>query len=173
MTKRREIITFPTGLGSLGDPSGILEDPWPAFGRVFESWLFGACALCDGRRVRTYDEEGPSRSPLRHHLLSHVALPLPPQPTRPLARWSGLAWRPGRIRSGDGDKSPFYARGTGQRAALCLHGFTGTPFEVRPLAEALAAQGYTTLAPVLAGHGGTVDDLAGTTHADWLASAAT
>jgi carboxylesterase len=86
------------------------------------------------------------------------------------ARWTGLARRV-RLRSGDGDKSPFYARGTGKRAALCLHGFTGTPFEVRPLAEALAAQGFTTLAPVLAGHGGTVGDLARTTHVDWLASA--
>ncbi|HEY0709118.1 MAG TPA: alpha/beta fold hydrolase [Polyangia bacterium] len=100
-----------------------------------------------------------------------MALPPPPHASGPFARWSGLPWRPGGLRSGDGDKSPFYARGTGQRAALCFHGFTGTPFEVRPLAEALAAQGYTTLAPVLAGHGGTIDDLAATTHTDWLASA--
>ncbi|HEY0714774.1 MAG TPA: alpha/beta fold hydrolase, partial [Polyangia bacterium] len=108
----------------------------------------------------------------------HVALPhhpssAPSPASSRFARWSGLAWRSSRARSGDGDKSPFYARGTGQRAVLCLHGFTGTPFEVRPLAEALAAQGFTTLAPVLAGHGGTVDDLAETTHVEWLASAET
>jgi carboxylesterase len=101
-----------------------------------------------------------------------VALPPPPTPSPGrFGRLSGLAWRLGSPRSGDGDKSPFYARGTGQRAVLCLHGFTGTPFEVRPLAEALAAQGFTTLAPVLAGHGGTLEDLARTTYVDWLASA--
>jgi carboxylesterase len=78
---------------------------------------------------------------------------------------------PRATRSGDGDKSAFYARGNGTRAALCLHGFTGTPFEVRPLAEALAALGFTTSAPQLAGHCGTVDQLAATSHPEWLASA--
>jgi carboxylesterase len=78
---------------------------------------------------------------------------------------------PRLTRSGDGDKSPFYSRATGTRAALCLHGFTGTPFEVRPLAEALATHGFTTSAPQLAGHCGTVDELAATTHVEWLASA--
>jgi carboxylesterase len=83
----------------------------------------------------------------------------------------GLARKTAGAQSGDGDKSPFYAHRPGPRAALCLHGFTGTPFEVRPLAEALAAQGFSTMAPVLAGHGGTVDELARTTYQDWLASA--
>lgn len=84
--------------------------------------------------------------------------------------WTRLS-RTAKTLSGDGDKSPFYARGTARNAALCLHGFTGTPFEVRLLAEALAAQGHTTLAPVLAGHCGTIDDLAVTGHPDWLGSA--
>ncbi len=74
---------------------------------------------------------------------------------------------------GDGDKSPFWATHAGPRAALCLHGFTGTPFEVRPLAEALAGQGWTTSAPQLAGHCGTVEELSATLHPDWLASAHT
>jgi carboxylesterase len=80
-------------------------------------------------------------------------------------------------RSGDGDKSAFFARAPapdsdeGRRAALCLHGFTGTPFEVRPIAEALAAQGYTVLAPVLAGHGTTLADLQRTRFTDWFGSA--
>lgn len=74
-------------------------------------------------------------------------------------------------RPGDGDKSPFFAKCEGTRAALCLHGFTGTPFEVRPIAEALAAQGFTVLAPVLAGHGGTVSELSRTRFDDWVASA--
>jgi carboxylesterase len=72
---------------------------------------------------------------------------------------------------GDGDKAPFFARAAGTRAVLCLHGFTGTPFEVRPLAEALAAQGFTVAAPLLAGHGHSVEALAATRWPDWLASA--
>jgi carboxylesterase len=77
-----------------------------------------------------------------------------------------------RLVPGDGDKSPFFAKAkAGAKAALCLHGFSGTPFEVRPLAEALAARGYTVSAPLLAGHGGTVAELAATRASDWLASA--
>ena len=69
-----------------------------------------------------------------------------------------------RTRPGGGDKTALFVRG-GPRGVLCLHGFTGTPFEVRPLAEALAGRGYTVLAPVLAGHCGTIDELACTAHA--------
>jgi carboxylesterase len=74
-------------------------------------------------------------------------------------------------RSGDGDKTAFFERRPGSRAALCLHGFTGTPFEVRPIAEGLAAQGFTVAAPVLAGHGATVRELEATRFTDWLFSA--
>jgi carboxylesterase len=82
-----------------------------------------------------------------------------------------MGWLSHFLKSGDGDKSPFFARGRDRRAALCLHGYSGTPFEVRPIAEGLAAQGYTVLAPVLAGHGGSLQDLRRTRHPDWLASA--
>src|SRR6185436_14261402 len=75
-----------------------------------------------------------------------------------------------RTRPGDGDKTALFVKG-GPRGVLCLHGFTGTPFEVRPLAEALAGRGYTVVAPVLAGHCGTIDELACTGWPDWLASA--
>jgi len=53
-------------------------------------------------------------------------------------------------------------------AALCLHGLTGTPYEVRPLAEALAARGIRALGPVLPGHGSTPEDLSRTHHREWL-----
>ena len=53
---------------------------------------------------------------------------------------------------GGGDKSPIFIPGKGP-AALCLHGFTGTPYEVAPLARALAAAGFAVSAPLLAGHG--------------------
>ncbi len=75
-----------------------------------------------------------------------------------------------RFRSGTGDKTPLVASGDG-RGVLCLHGVTGTPFEVRPLAEALARAGCTVEAPLLAGHGGTLADLALTGWPDWLRSA--
>lgn len=71
-----------------------------------------------------------------------------------------------------GDKSPVWRDG-GRRAVLVLHGFTGTPFEVRPLVEALHRSGYTAYAPLLAGHGETADRLAATGWPDWLASAET
>lgn len=58
-----------------------------------------------------------------------------------------------------------------RRAALCLHGLGGTPFEVRPLAESLAAAGATVEAPLLAGHGGTMSSLEASSWSDWLASA--
>jgi carboxylesterase len=77
---------------------------------------------------------------------------------------------PKRTRPGSGEKSALFLRG-GPRGLLCLHGFTGTPFEVRPLAEALAGQGFTVAAPVLAGHCTTVDDLRRTCWTDWLGSA--
>jgi carboxylesterase len=75
-----------------------------------------------------------------------------------------------RTRPGTGDKAELFVRG-GPRGVLCLHGFTGTPFEVRPLAEALAGRGYTVLAPQLAGHCGTMAELVRTRWPDWLASA--
>lgn len=63
-------------------------------------------------------------------------------------------------------------RATSGRGALVLHGLTGTPHEVRPFAEALAARGFAVTVPVLAGHG----DLAAlerSTWHDWYAGAET
>src|SRR5205823_6146234 len=45
--------------------------------------------------------------------------------------------------------------------------------EVRPLAEHFGRLGCTVEAPVLAGHGGTLADLAATRWSDWLRSAET
>jgi carboxylesterase len=54
---------------------------------------------------------------------------------------------------------------------LCLHGITGTPYEVRPIAEALARAGCSVESPMLAGHGQTLRALAATQWPDWLRSA--
>lgn len=59
----------------------------------------------------------------------------------------------------------------GEHAVLLLHGFSGSPFEVRPLAEALATKGYRVAAPLLPGHGTDVGRLGSVGEADWLAAA--
>ncbi|MFA6032646.1 MAG: carboxylesterase, partial [Myxococcota bacterium] len=49
--------------------------------------------------------------------------------------------------------------GTGRRGVLLVHGFTGTPFEMRPLGDGLAAAGYRVACPALAGHATRWEDL--------------
>lgn len=65
---------------------------------------------------------------------------------------------------------PFSASGN-RTGVLVLHGFTGSPQSVRPLADAFAGAGFTVELPRLPGHGTTVEDMATTTYADWLAAA--
>lgn len=66
--------------------------------------------------------------------------------------------------------TPFAAPGR-PPGVLVLHGFTGSPASMRPLAERCADAGYAVSLPLLPGHGTTPEDLAGTTYADWLACA--
>lgn len=68
------------------------------------------------------------------------------------------------------DGSSFYL-GDGETAVLCLHGFTATTTEVRPLGDFLAQNGYTVAAPLLPGHGTTPTDLNKKTYRDWLNTA--
>jgi carboxylesterase len=65
---------------------------------------------------------------------------------------------------------PFAAVG-GAHGALVLHGFTGNPQSMRPLAEALAATGFTVELPRLPGHGTSVEDMATTRWEDWSVAA--
>src|SRR5262245_27456874 len=66
---------------------------------------------------------------------------------------------------------PFWLGPDDARAGVLLvHGFTGTPFEMRLVGEALARRGLQVLAPLLAGHAGTTEDLRKTGWRDWLAS---
>lgn len=60
----------------------------------------------------------------------------------------------------------------GEVGILLLHGFTGTTYGVRPLAEHLAAQGYSVFAPRLPGHGTSLADLAACSYLDWADCAA-
>ncbi|MDX9708836.1 MAG: alpha/beta fold hydrolase [Trichloromonas sp.] len=55
-------------------------------------------------------------------------------------------------------------------AALLVHGFTASPWEMRPLGEALADAGFLVRCVLLPGHGTTVADLAGRRYEEWLAA---
>jgi carboxylesterase len=50
---------------------------------------------------------------------------------------------------------------------VLVHGFTGSPFEVRYLGEQLARAGFSVRAPLLPGHGTSLEDLDATTWQDW------
>ncbi|MSP90397.1 MAG: hypothetical protein EXR79_01105 [Myxococcales bacterium] len=63
------------------------------------------------------------------------------------------------------------AHSGGRAGALVLHGLTGSPWEVRPLADAFVTHGFSVALPVLAGHATSVRALQGTGWRDWLASA--
>ena len=54
-----------------------------------------------------------------------------------------------------------------QSAALLVHGFTGTPWEMRLLGETLADAGIASLAVRLPGHGTSPEDLAKKSWEDW------
>lgn len=59
----------------------------------------------------------------------------------------------------------------GPTGVLVLHGFTGSPQSMRPLAEAFADAGFSVELPLLPGHGTSVDDMVSTTWSDWSAAA--
>ena len=66
--------------------------------------------------------------------------------------------------------NPFFFEG-GPTGCLLVHGFSGSPPEMRPMGEYLAQRGLTVLGVRLAGHGTTPEDMATTTWRDWVASA--
>lgn len=54
---------------------------------------------------------------------------------------------------------------------LCVHGFTGSPAEMRPLGEYLARRGYTVHSVLLPGHGRAAEDLKGHKWTQWTEAA--
>ncbi|MEA4906099.1 MAG: alpha/beta fold hydrolase [Chloroflexi bacterium] len=64
---------------------------------------------------------------------------------------------------------PFYFPGN-RTGVLLVHGFTGTPKEMRWMGEYLAGEGFSVACPRLAGHATRLSDLARTRWTDWLAS---
>ena len=61
--------------------------------------------------------------------------------------------------------------GTGNVGALVVHGFTGDPSSMREIAEVFGAAGFHVELPRLAGHGTSVEEMAGTRWADWTRDA--
>jgi len=59
----------------------------------------------------------------------------------------------------------------GSHGVLVLHGFTGNPQSMRPLAEATAAAGFSVEMPLLPGHGTSVEDMLATRWEDWSGAA--
>ncbi|HEX7488449.1 MAG TPA: alpha/beta fold hydrolase [Anaeromyxobacteraceae bacterium] len=59
----------------------------------------------------------------------------------------------------------------GPDAALLLHGLTGTPFEMRHVAERLHRDGLRCVGPIMAGHGGGARALAGLPWQAWVEGA--
>ena len=89
--------------------------------------------------------------------------------TRPVASEASIA---------QSHRDPFAARDEGPRpepgalAAVVVHGFTGAPWDVLPIAEALGAAGIHAHVPLLTGHDRGVEGVAAATLADWRADVA-
>lgn len=69
------------------------------------------------------------------------------------------------------ENRPFICRPenrTRESVALLVHGFTGSPWEMIPLARHLAMNGVTSLAVRLPGHGTTPEDLANRSFEEWV-----
>jgi carboxylesterase len=64
---------------------------------------------------------------------------------------------------------PFFFPG-GPVGCLLVHGFTGTPKEMRWMGEYMAGQGHSVLGVRLTGHATQIDDMLRTRWEDWLAS---
>jgi carboxylesterase len=59
----------------------------------------------------------------------------------------------------------------GSHGVLVLHGFTGNPQSMLPLATAVAAAGFTVDLPLLPGHGTSIEDMLPTRWDDWSGAA--
>lgn len=65
----------------------------------------------------------------------------------------------------------FLLEGINNKGVLLIHGYTGTPAEMRLLGDHLNAKGYTVLGVRLPGHGTTPKELNETQWQDWYAEA--
>ncbi len=71
----------------------------------------------------------------------------------------------------DSDRHRPFDEGSGERSALLIHGFMGTPAEMRPLAKSLRSIGYRSVGPLLPGFGERISELPEVGRSDWLSEA--
>jgi carboxylesterase len=64
---------------------------------------------------------------------------------------------------------PFEYPGRPEIGVVLVHGFSGSPFEMRPVGKALAASGIGSIGVLLRGHGTHPDDMVGYRYTDWIA----
>jgi len=65
----------------------------------------------------------------------------------------------------------FTLDGTNGEGVLLLHGFSGTPAHFRMMGAYLNEAGFTVHAPLIAGHGTSLEDMERSTSGDWIQSA--
>lgn len=68
-------------------------------------------------------------------------------------------------------RQPFEFNPESRIGLLCVHGFSGSPYEVRPLGEHFARKGWRVRGIVLPRHGGLPDALKGARWQEWPAAA--
>lgn len=68
------------------------------------------------------------------------------------------------------DDLAYFRRGANGKAALLLHGVTGSPIEMKYIAKGLHRAGYSVYAPLLAGHGVDLQTLRKSRWQDWYRS---
>ena len=65
---------------------------------------------------------------------------------------------------------PFTLYGDTKTCAVLIHGFPGTPSEMRPIAEVLHSRGWTVHVPLLPGFGIDINTLPERTYSEWLSA---
>jgi esterase/lipase len=94
------------------------------------------------------------------------ALRLPPEPRLPAVQFfTGPEHQPFTLHSPISDSQPSRSK---TRAALLVHGFPGTPAEMRALGESLHAAGWTVRGLLLPGFGSDIPTLIYRRYADWV-----
>ncbi|MBX5193552.1 alpha/beta fold hydrolase [Rhizobium sp. NZLR3b] len=69
------------------------------------------------------------------------------------------------------EAKPFFRRGGGASAFLILHGWSASAESTRFIADGLAKEGYSVLAPTLPGHGSTAEDMGNVGPVEWFKAA--
>lgn len=72
-----------------------------------------------------------------------------------------------------GEEHRAFTLSGGRAVVLLVHGFPGTPAELRPLAESLHRAGWTVHGLLLPGHGAQIETLFDHSHTDWLTAVQT